>query len=154
MRPNGLLEFCSAIESTSLSMYIQSTPWVVPVAQIVHLFAIAVILISTLTAILYATRSSQFSMSPLNLWRFKKYMYVSLAILFFSGAILIIGEPARSLANSAFQLKMLFLVTALTLTLFLFKRIRESQTTPRILCLISLVMWMGVVFSGRWIAYV
>jgi hypothetical protein len=81
-------------------------------------------------------------------------MYFSLFFLFLSGLILIIGEPARSLANIAFQIKMLFLLTALIISLYMFSRIEKSQYISKIYCLLAITMWLGIVFSGRWIAYV
>jgi len=59
---------------------------------------------------------------------------------------MIIGEPARSLANPVFQLKMLLLLAAIAVTVALHK---ES----RIIAILSLSLWVGIVFAGRWIAY-
>ena len=48
--------------------------------------------------------------------RFLPFVWWPLLILFATGAIMIIGEPARSLKNPAFQLKMILLVAALVVT--------------------------------------
>ena len=86
--------------------------------------------------------------------QFKTFLYFSLIILLLSGSVLIIGEPARSLANEAFQIKMVFLITALVCNFYLFKQLKNSQKISRVLCIFAIAMWLGVVFSGRWIAYV
>jgi hypothetical protein len=154
MRPQGLLDFCNALESTPMSLFIQKTSWVVPLVQIIHIFAIAVVLISSLT--IYSSFFRAYD-KQINLYKtvnsFKNYLYVSLIFLLLSGSVLIIGEPARSLANEAFQLKMIFLFTALICNFYLFKQIKNSQKISRVFCLFTMVMWLGVVFSGRWIAY-
>jgi hypothetical protein len=155
MRPPELLAFCSSIEELPLSIFIQSTSWVVPVVQIIHIFAIAMILISSITINLYVLQSNYFQLNSINILKqFRKLMYFSLFFLFLSGLILIIGEPARSLANIAFQIKMLFLLTALIISLYMFSRIEKSQYISKIYCLLAITMWLGIVFSGRWIAYV
>jgi hypothetical protein len=153
MRTPALLSLCSSIESTPMSLFIQKTPWVVPLVQITHIFAIALILISALT--IYSTLlKASYDQVKVNkiLQQFKTFLYLSLSILFLSGSVLIIGEPARSLANEAFQMKMLFLLTALICNFFLLKQYKNTQIFSRPLCYLTLSLWLGVVFSGRWIA--
>jgi len=155
MRSPELLAFCSSIEELPLSVFIQSTSWVVPVVQIIHIFAIAMILISSITINLYVVQSNYFQLNSINLLKqFRTLMYLSLCFLFLSGLVLIIGEPARSLANSAFQIKMLFLLSALIISLYMFRRIEKSQHISKIFCFMAIAMWLGIVCSGRWIAYV
>jgi len=155
MRTSALLNLCSSIESTPMSLFIQKTPWVVPLVQIIHIFAIALILISSLT-IYSAVLKSNNDQARVNktLQQFTTFVYLSLSILFLSGSILIIGEPARSLANEAFQIKMLFLLSALIGNFYLLKQYKTTQIFSRPLCYLTLFLWLGVVFSGRWIAYV
>jgi len=78
--------------------------------------------------------------------RFRPVIWWTLPILLATGAVMIIGEPARSLANSVFQLKMLLLLAAIGVTLTFHKG-------PRIIAVLSLALWVGIVFAGRWIAY-
>jgi hypothetical protein len=71
---------------------------------------------------------------------------------------LIVGEPARSLANSSFQLKMILLLLAIITTLQIQKiGLRdlpfESDRKINMLAIFSLLLWFGIVASGRWIAY-
>ena len=155
MRPPELLAFCNAIESTPMSLFVQKTSWVVPLVQTIHIFAIAAILISSLTiySALLRMNQNQFVFRK-TVEQFKTFLYFSLIILFLSGSVLIIGEPARSLANEAFQIKMVFLITALVCNFYLFKQLKNSQKISRVLCIFAIAMWLGVVFSGRWIAYV
>jgi len=87
----------------------------------------------------------------------------AMPVLLASGAVMIIGEPARSLQNPVFQLKMLLVVTALALTGTLHVRLDrdpawgESGHIGRAAALwtaaASLALWTGIVFAGRWIAY-
>src|SRR5439155_19731403 len=48
MRTRALLDFCSWLEQTPLSQTIQSTGWIVPAVQTVHILSIAAVLSSVL----------------------------------------------------------------------------------------------------------
>ena len=96
--------------------------------------------------------------------RFLPWVWPTLVILLLTGSILIIGEPARSLQNPAFQLKMLFLVLAMVCT-FLLQRplVRDPaywelsggrKAAAALLAVITLLLWVGIIFCGRWIAYI
>jgi hypothetical protein len=78
-----------------------------------------------------------------------------------SGSILIIGEPGRDLLNRVFWLKMSLLATALLLTFTFQHMLRRNKTfwdrnrTAAILLgSVSLLVWIGIIGAGRWIAYV
>jgi hypothetical protein len=164
MRTKALMEFCDWIDSTSLSQAIQSHAWVVPTFQTIHILAIAAVMSSILMInlrLLGVAGTDQPLARVSN--RFRPVVWWALPLLLATGATLIIGEPARSLANEYFQLKMLLLVTVIILTL-LFQRplSRDAlywdaasgrQGRARVIALLSLVLWCGIVFAGRWIAY-
>jgi hypothetical protein len=77
---------------------------------------------------------------------------------------MIIGEPARSLKNPAFQLKMALLVTVLVVTA-LYQLVAAARSglglageppaaaRPRAIATLSMLLWTGIIFAGRWIAY-
>jgi len=86
-------------------------------------------------------------------------IWLALPILFISGSILIVGEPARSLANPAFQMKIIMLLMVIAITLSI-QKIRAPNGTPlrsdrkvKLLAVLSLMLWFGIVACGRWIAY-
>ena len=114
----GLLNvICTWLEQTPLSQAIQATNWVVPTVQTVHILAIAVVASSALMidlrliGVFWADRPLKDVSS-----RFLPLVWWPLLILLATGAIMIIGEPARSLKNPAFQLKMALLVAAIFVT--------------------------------------
>jgi len=147
MRTQALDKFCSWLEQTPLSQTIQSTSWVVPTVQTIHILAIAAVMSSVLMLdlrLLGVVGTDQ----PLArvTSRFRPVIWWTLPILLATGAVMIIGEPARSLANSVFQLKMLLLLAAIGVT-------AAFHQGPRIVAVLSLALWIGIVFAGRWIAY-
>ena len=160
----SLNAICVWIDQTPLSQAIQATSWVVPMVQTVHILAIAVVASSAfmidlrLLGVFWADRPMKDVFS-----RFLPLVWWPLLILVATGVIMIIGEPARSLKNPAFQLKMLLLVTALIVTglLQFFQRqdgaFGDLRSTPRPLrvtmAVVSMLLWSAIIFAGRWIAY-
>ena len=160
----SLNAICVWIDQTPLSQAIQATSWVVPTVQTVHILAIAVVASSALMidlrllGVFWADRPMKDVFS-----RFLPLVWWPLLILFATGAIMIIGEPARSLKNPAFQLKMLLLVTAIIVTglLQVFQRqdgafgdLRSASQPLRVtIAVASMLLWSAIIFAGRWIAY-
>jgi hypothetical protein len=160
----SLNQICQWIDHTALSQAIQATKWVVPTVQTVHILAIAVVASSALMidlrliGVFWANRPMNAVSS-----RFLPLVWWPLLILAATGAIMITAEPARSLKNPAFQLKMVLLVAALIVTgLFQFLQRRNAafgdlHAGPRaaaaMLAIVSMLLWSSIIFAGRWIAY-
>jgi len=157
----SLASFCGWLEHTPVSQVIQATNWVVPAVQSIHILAIAVVASSALMIDLRLTDANQ----PMDdvLSRFLPFLWWALLVLLATGAIMIVGEPARSLLNPAFQLKMLLLAGALIVTRLvplLQRRIAavgdlasEYRSTAVVFAVTSMLLWTGIIFAGRWIAY-
>jgi hypothetical protein len=96
--------------------------------------------------------------------RFAPFLWWSLPVLLVTGALLIVAEPARALQNPVFFLKMALLIGAICMTLACQIPMRKdpefweiSQGRRRggqVMAALSLPFWIGIVFAGRWIAYV
>jgi hypothetical protein len=86
-----------------------------------------------------------------------------LLVLLITGTLLIVGEPRRSLLNSTFYLKMALLVLALMLTGGLqwslssapqfWDKDRGRRMAGQFAATVSILVWCGIIFAGRWIAY-
>ena len=159
-----LNEICHWIDQTALSQAIQVTKWAVPAVQTIHILAIAVVASSALMidlrliGVFWASRPIKDVMS-----RFLPLVWWPLLILLATGIIMIIAEPARSLKNPAFQLKMLLLVAALIVT-WLFQLLQRRNASfgdlhsgppaaTAALAIVSMLLWSSIIFAGRWIAY-
>jgi hypothetical protein len=156
--------FCTWLEQTPLSQTIQATNWIVPTVQIIHILAVAAVISSVLMIDLRLIRAfgTDQRMKDVSS-RFLPCVWWPLIVLLATGAIMILGEPARSLMNPAFQLKMMILAAALIIT-FLFQFLQrrnltfgdstsEQRSTEAAIAVLSVLLWSGIVFAGRWIAY-
>jgi hypothetical protein len=157
--------FCARLSETSLSQAIQTTDWVIPAVQTVHIIAVATVITSILMVDLrlmgLAARRQPIAMVA------KRYLppvWYALPILLATGVTLIIAEPSRALQNPVFFLKMGLLLLAAGITLVCQLPLRkdagywdESESrrrTVRLVGFLSLPLWTAILFAGRWIAYV
>jgi hypothetical protein len=150
------------IDGTSLSLLIKSVAWIIPAVQSVHILAIAVVMSSTLLmnlglAGVLQNPGAEISTSGHYLWR----VWVSLVILAVSGLLLIIGEPERTLPNPVFWTKMSLLTIVIVITLATNRPAVPGRTAsvslpPLLLkgfAWTSIILWVAIIFCGRWIAY-
>jgi hypothetical protein len=154
----------SWLERTPLSQRLQTIEWVVPAVQTIHILAIAAVMGSML---LFNLRLLGLSGTDVSLARassrFVPVIWTAVLVLLTSGAVMIAAEPARSLPNPVFQLKMALLLAALGLTLATARPLRRSpdfwgHSVARVrvgrLCAVSsLGLWVAILCAGRWIAY-
>jgi hypothetical protein len=158
-----LSQFCSWIDQTAFSQTIQTTPWIVPTVQTIHILAVAVVVGSALMIDLRLL-GILWRDQPLGRVskRFLPCVWWPLIILLATGAVMIAGEPARSLLSPIFQLKMGLLISAIIVTGIQYWLLRTSPgwgagaALPGVAWLLaipSLLLWTGIIFAGRWIAY-
>jgi putative copper export protein len=152
---------CVWIDGTALSQAIQNAPWVVPTVQTVHILAIAALMGSmmmiNLRLVKLVGRDQPLAQVS---GRFSPVIWWALPVLLVSGIFLIIGEPARALKNNIFQIKMLLVISAIFVTLFFAKPLKKNPAhwdsrsgTGMLVALISISLWVAIIFAGRWIAY-
>jgi hypothetical protein len=157
-----LAHFCSWLQFTHLSQFLQSIDWIVPLVQTVHILAIGAVI----AAIFLVTLSALGVLRAEERWagggtRFLPVIWWALPVLLISGVVLIIAEPTRSLRSSAFQLKMLLLIGAIFVTVRHRAGLVRAQKRPAggarfgtaVRALLAASLWVGVIFAGRWIAY-
>lgn len=160
-----ITQLCDWLAATPLSVGIQSTSWLIPAVQTVHILAIAALIGASLAVSLHLLGVSARTESSRDIAaRYLPIVWWSLPILLLSGAVLIVAEPARSLANPIFAIKMGLLLIASIVTLSFQLPLRRDgefwRATPsrvlvaRSLGVLSFSLWVSVIFAGRWIAYV
>ena len=160
----ALSEFSRWLATTSLSHTIQTAGWIIPALQVVHILCVAVVFSSAILVDLRIWRLLQREVPmPEVARRFLPTIWPVLLVLLITGSLLIVGEPRRSLLNSTFYLKMALLALAILLTAGLQRSIssspnfwdkdRRRRMAGRFAATVSILVWCGILFAGRWIAY-
>ena len=152
------------LAATPLSHIIQTNGWVIPTLQTIHILGVAVLFSSAILVDLRFYRALQRDVPLADVARrFLPTIWPVLLILLITGSLLIIGEPRRSLLNNTFYLKMALLAVAVLLTLALqwslraepefWERDRRRRIAGQLAATVSILVWCGILFAGRWIAY-
>ena len=164
MTSETLHAFTDWLSRTPVSLVIQNVTWIVPAVQVVHITFVSVIMgaavLLDFRLLNVAGRGQPISVLAN---RLLPWMWWAIPILLCTGSILIIGEPARSLENPIFQLKMSLLILAVCLTLGTQRGLRSDSAfwdikpsrrlASKLIALASMALWVSIVFAGRWIAY-
>ena len=156
-----LITFSKWLGSTGLNHTIQSVTWIIPTLQTIHILCVAIVFSSAVLVDLRIFRLFERD-EPLRgiMRRFLPPIWPVLLVLLLTGSLLIIGEPRRSLVNTTFYIKMSLLLIAILLTALLQRTVQSSpdffehrQAAGRTLATASILIWSGILFAGRWIAY-
>ncbi len=160
----GLSEFSKWLAATEVSHFIQTTSWIIPTLQTIHILSVAAVFSAAILVDLRIWRLLERDVPlPEVTRRFLPTIWPVLLILLVTGSLLIVGEPRRSLLNSTFYIKMALLVVAILLTIGLQRSISSSPNSwdrdrwrriaGRFAATVSILVWCGILFAGRWIAY-
>lgn len=149
----SLHAFSAWLATTPINAAVTAHGWIVPAIQVVHIVAIAAVVIGAALINLRAlgwieqdrpARAVAAQWLPVIAW--------ALAVLAVTGVLLIASEPGRALFRWVFWVKLALIPLALAVTA-LHRRLADHPFAPRVLALASLVLWLVVIFAGRWIAY-
>jgi len=152
------------LSQTPLSLAIQTRAWVVPTIQSIHIVAIGIVVASVfmidLRVLGWAERD-QTLLQTVN--RFGPWLSWALGVLLITGALMVVGEPARELLSFSFWLKMaLVAIGSLSAAAFRIAvrrnelRWEESLVKGLViksLAILTLLIWAGIIVLGRLIAY-
>ena len=135
--------------------------WLFPALECIHLYSM--IFLIALVA-LFDLRLMGFALEPKPVSHFsrmvRRWVWIPLSMNVITGVFLFISKPMEYSSNNAFLLKMLFLFIGVAYHIAVLRRAdRWDDLTVmplRISALgvFSLCLWIGVLASSRWIAYV
>jgi uncharacterized membrane protein SirB2 len=156
MLPN----FCNWLSNTPLSGKIQNILWIIPAVQTVHILCVSIV-ISTMAMLDLRLAGLTGRSQPISraVSRWVPWVWGTLPVMLFTGCILIIGEPTRELMNPYFRAKMAMLAVVVAITAFVHLRNKNENywdnraIAAKFAGAMSLVLWVGIIAAGRWIAY-
>src|SRR5438876_2927250 len=159
-----MIPFTQWLSQTSLSLAIQTHDWVIPTIQSIHIVAIALVVGSVfmidLRVLGWAGRDQTLVETVA---RFGPWLSGALCVLLVTGALMVVGEPARELLAFSFWFKMC-LVAIGTLIAAVFQialRRNGNQWEESIvkrrgtksLAILTLLIWVSIIILGRLSAY-
>jgi hypothetical protein len=153
----------SALQRGALALLSQ-IPGFPPVIQTVHILAICAIMGSVVLIDLRVLGLALPSQKTAELTkRLMPYTWWALPLLAISGGVFVFARPQRYAVNPVFMIKFLLMAPAIGLALAFhlatlkdgacWERSAPRRLTAKVIALVSLVLWIGVVMAGRWIAY-
>ena len=156
-----LVDLALWLSGTSLSLWIVSYFWAIPLIQVVHILAIA----AGFGALLMINFRI-FGIAGVNRTiaqtsqRYIPWMWWALVVLILTGLLMIIAEPERELINPIFWIKMVLVVFTILISIWYNKGIlrdlaagREITATERTVAGALIILWIVIMACGRWIAY-
>jgi hypothetical protein len=147
------------LSATPFSQSIQITSWAIPAIQTIHIICLSLLLAAALILALRIAGRGLAS-EPLHLLaaRFTRAIWQLLVLMLITGLLLITAEPGRTITNPVFYAKMIMLALAIAITLWLAAVARRQFERPNglhvAMAAVSMLLWIGIIFAGRFIAYV
>ena len=136
---------------------LSNVPGLPPIVQTVHLLGIAVIMSSVVLLDLRILGLALPSQDVQELTRrVMPWAWWTLPVMLLSGSMFVFARPQRYFTNPIFKLKFALLLPAIALAavLHLVSVRKPDDWRTKLVAALSLLLWIGVVFAGRWIAYV
>jgi hypothetical protein len=160
----SLAGFAAWLQATAFSTTLQSTAWVVPLLQSLHILMIGVVFVSVLAVALKVLGWLRVEEPLERVWsRFAPFLWTGLVVMASTGLLLVVAEPVRELTSISFRIKMLLLVVGIAGAVAFGRRIARvpkhlpdihpQPASMRAAAIATVVLWLVVIFLGRAIAY-
>jgi hypothetical protein len=136
---------------------LSNVPGLPPIVQTVHLLGIAVVMSSVVLLDLRILGLALQSQGVQELTRrVMPWVWWTLPVMLLSGLPFVFARPQRYFTNPIFGLKFALLLPAVALAALLhLNGVRKpDHVGTKVIAAVSLLLWIGVVLAGRWIAYV
>jgi hypothetical protein len=147
-------------EQTALSIWVREEWWIFPTILSIHSIGMGLS-----AGVNFAISLRMLGVAPrvslLALSRFIPLVWFGLIANTLSGLLLLAGYPAKALTNPVFYVKLVLLLAGLWLMSHLERRVLNdpryaTEVLPsklKRLAVIALLVWIGVIFTGRFLAY-
>ena len=158
------LAFSQWLNETPLSLYLRNSDYPFFVIETVHVialgFSVGTILWVDLHLLGIAMRRERVADV---IGQFERPAVIGFVVMFISGFLLFLAEPYKAYITTAFRLKVLMLVlTGLNVWYFhskVYPSVADSSDarclpwSAKMVGLVSVALWVGIIIAGRWTAY-
>lgn len=165
LRTTALLDFSFWLGETSLSLIMVENFWMVPIAQVIHLLAIAAAFGATLMLTLRINDLAGGTRTVAQVSaRYVPWIWWGLLVIAISGVLMATAEPIRNMVNAVFWIKMILILIAIVITLAFQKSVKakaeaagpvwRASGATKATSILIVILWCLIMVCGRWIAYV
>ena len=149
-----LWHFAKWSEATQLGRMIRNSEYAFPMIEFVHLAALAVIggavLIVDMRMLVFGLKKTSVAQLARDA---QPYVTGSLIVMLLTGIALYTSEATKCYASAAFWIKMISLLLAMIFTYTIKKRVAAGDQAHKLVGAMSIVLWFGVAWGGRWIGF-
>jgi hypothetical protein len=152
-----LLPLFQWFESTALGTVVRESLWMFPVIECVHLLALSMlggaVLVVDLRSLGLGLRAQPVSSLARKM---HPWLVGSLAAMIATGVPMFLSEALKCYYSPPFWYKMGLLVLAVAFAFTVRRKVLARDSGPvlrGLTALVSMALWFGVGFSGRWIAF-
>lgn len=153
----NLLPLFQWFEATAIGTVVRESLWLFPVIECGHLLALALlggtVLVVDLRLLGLGLRAQPVAQLA---QKVHPWLVGSLAAIVATGIPMFLSESVKCYYSPPFRYKMVLLLGATTFAFTLRRRVVSEGSRPmlcRLTAVVSLTLWFGVGFSGRWIAF-
>jgi len=157
MDPLPFFQWCY---STPIGEAIRNSTWLFPVIEAFHLLGLGLTAGAVLVVDLRLLGVGLRKQPVAQLWaNAQPWLLGSVTLMFASGIPLFLSESIKCLYSFAFWVKMTSLLLVLLFTFTFLRRVTQMDPTSdrpllgRFTAVISLFLWFGVAWGGRWIGF-
>ena len=152
--------FFHALEASFLGTAVRQSLWLFPVIECFHLLALALLggtVLAVDMRLLGVGLQSQPSSELLR--KLQPWMTWALVTSIVTGVLMFLSEAIKCYFSPPFWYKMILLLLASLFAFTIRRRVvmaepgRMSPLVLKVTALVSMALWFGVGFSGRWIAF-
>ena len=156
----SLLAFFTWCENSGVGDTIRSSTWMFPIIEVFHLLGLAVIGGAVLMVDLRLLGWGLGSLPPAKVARdAQPFLVGSLVVMVLSGLLLFVSEAVKCYYHEAFWFKMSSLFLAILFTFTIRRKValadesKISPIWPKLVAMVSVLLWAGVGIGGRWIGF-
>ena len=155
-----LLPIFKWFDASAMGAWVRDSRWIFPAIEAVHIVALA-LLFGALLVLNLRLLGLALTYKPVaKLARdLARWILVSLTIILASGVLLFASEAMKAYASVPFQVKMLFLFSAIIFHYTLYRRVTKSDDRAiaplwgKVAAIVSILLWLGVGIGGRGIGF-
>ena len=158
-----MFEFAGWLQATPLSVAIQSTLWLTPLLQSIHIVMIGIVFVS-IAVVAMRVLGRMSTEEPLAVvWaRFAPWFWGALGVMAGTGLVLAFSEPVRQVTALSFWIKMALLAIGIASALYFGRTVATASAgtqtgevggRARFAAIATMLLWLAIIFMGRSIAY-